>query len=304
MTENALETVAGAPLLKLRRWRAQGPPVLYVHGATFPSALSVGWRFGDGVSWADALLAAGFEVWALDFAGYGESERSAAFERDARDAPPIGRAADAMSQVGRAVAHIREARDDAAPDIIAHSWGTIPAAAFAASSPTAVKRLALFGPILPRAGVADPHASLPAWRLITVEDQRARFEQDTPPGEASALAEPDLVRWGAAWLATDPQARERTPPAVKVANGPNADIQAVWNGADLYDAARIEAPTLVVRGAWDSLCTDADVARFVKRSGGHARFDVKLPRGGHLMHLETGRRALWSAVNAFLKENP
>jgi alpha-beta hydrolase superfamily lysophospholipase len=48
--------------------------VLYVHGATFPSALSVAHRF-DGHSWRDALCEAGFHVWGLDFLGYGESDR-------------------------------------------------------------------------------------------------------------------------------------------------------------------------------------------------------------------------------------
>jgi hypothetical protein len=40
--------------------------VLYVHGATFPSALSIAHRF-DGASWRDALGEAGFDVWGLDF---------------------------------------------------------------------------------------------------------------------------------------------------------------------------------------------------------------------------------------------
>src|SRR5437016_1339176 len=44
--------------------------VLYVHGGTFPSALSFAHRF-DGKSWRDALAAAGFHTWALDFHGFG-----------------------------------------------------------------------------------------------------------------------------------------------------------------------------------------------------------------------------------------
>ena len=40
--------------------------VLYVHGATFPSALSIAHRF-DGGSWRDELCAAGFDVWAWTF---------------------------------------------------------------------------------------------------------------------------------------------------------------------------------------------------------------------------------------------
>jgi hypothetical protein len=38
--------------------------VLYVHGGTCPSALSIAHRF-DGTSWRDALNAAGFDVWGL-----------------------------------------------------------------------------------------------------------------------------------------------------------------------------------------------------------------------------------------------
>ena len=47
--------------------------VLYVHGATFPSALSIAYRF-DGRSWRDVLVEAGYAVWALDFLGFGGSE--------------------------------------------------------------------------------------------------------------------------------------------------------------------------------------------------------------------------------------
>jgi pimeloyl-ACP methyl ester carboxylesterase len=48
--------------------------VLYVHGATFPSALSIAYRF-EGRSWRDSLCDAGFDVWGLDFYGFGHSDR-------------------------------------------------------------------------------------------------------------------------------------------------------------------------------------------------------------------------------------
>jgi hypothetical protein len=48
--------------------------VLYIHGMSFPSALSVAWRL-DGRSWRDTLCESGFEVWSLDFYGYGGSDR-------------------------------------------------------------------------------------------------------------------------------------------------------------------------------------------------------------------------------------
>src|ERR1700730_12927671 len=48
--------------------------VLYVHGATFPSALSIAYRF-DGRSWRDSLCDAAFDVWGLDFYGFGHSDQ-------------------------------------------------------------------------------------------------------------------------------------------------------------------------------------------------------------------------------------
>ena len=68
--------------------------VLYVHGATFPSALSIAHRF-DGRSWRDELADAGFHVWGLDFHGYGESDPHPAMDRPGERTEPLGRAPDA-----------------------------------------------------------------------------------------------------------------------------------------------------------------------------------------------------------------
>ena len=54
----------------LARQTGRVRPILYIHGATFPSALSIAYRFG-GYSWRDALCEAGFDVWGFDFHGYG-----------------------------------------------------------------------------------------------------------------------------------------------------------------------------------------------------------------------------------------
>src|SRR5665213_690502 len=82
---------SGEPTLSLIEQRGgaaadRARPVLYVHGATFPSACSISFKFG-GVSWADELNRAGFAAWSLDFAGYG---RSARYPEMAADAPPPG----------------------------------------------------------------------------------------------------------------------------------------------------------------------------------------------------------------------
>jgi hypothetical protein len=54
----------------LRELEQSGSVVLYVHGGTFPPALSIAHRF-DGRSWRDELAASGFRCWGLDFHGFG-----------------------------------------------------------------------------------------------------------------------------------------------------------------------------------------------------------------------------------------
>lgn len=83
--------------------------------------------------------------------------------------------------------------------------------------------------------------------------------------------------------------------------GPVADIGAMGSGQALYDPSRIAAPTLLARGEWDSLCTDADANRLLSGVSARDKVDVRIERATHLMHLESQRTVLHDRVNAFLR---
>src|SRR5882672_2406864 len=118
--------------------------VLYVHGATFPSALSIAHRF-DGKSWRDALNDAGFDVWGLDFHGFGHSDRYPQMNKPAADNAPLCVAEDAATQVEAAARFILAHQRLEKLSLISHSWGAMPASRFAASHPHLIERLVLFG---------------------------------------------------------------------------------------------------------------------------------------------------------------
>jgi pimeloyl-ACP methyl ester carboxylesterase/heme-degrading monooxygenase HmoA len=278
-------------------------PVIYVHGATFPAALAVGWRFADGRSWADDLIDAGFDVWGFDFAGYGQSTRYPQM-RTAPAPRPLGRSNVAVRQLAAVVDRVRTETAQPRVVLLAHSWGSIVAARLAAEQPLLVERLLLFGPILRReGGDASAVDQLPGWDLITLEAQLKRFREDVPTGEAELITDAMFAPWGASYLLSDPGAAARTPPAVGVPNGPVADILAARAGSLPYDPAEIRCPVAIVRGAWDSRVTDADVAKFKASLVNCPGFtDAKLERGTHLMHLETGRGRLWTATRNALAE--
>ena len=275
--------------------------VLYVHGGTFPSATSIAHRI-EGWSWRDALATAGFDVWGLDFHGFGPFSDPWPEQAEPAGAhPPLGGCAVASAQLEAAARAILAEGGAGRLSLIAHSWGSMVAGDLAGRCPDLIDRLVLFGPIARRDGTPQP--KLPAWRLVSVEDQWRRFTADTPAGVAPVLPEAWFAAWAEAYLDGDPASRARTPAAVATPSGPFQDIADAWAGRLAYDPGRVRAPVALIRGAWDSMCTDADAAWLLGALAGAARRrEVVAPRGGHLLHLETGRGELFRAAAAFLAE--
>lgn len=286
--------------LAVTRQPAAGDAVLYVHGATFPAALSIAWKM-DGVSWMDQLQAAGLDAWAFDFAGYGGSDRPRAFDHDAMATPPFGQCAVAASQIAAVLQHIRRERAGVPIHVIAHSWGTLPAQQAAIDHPERVSRLVLFGPVATRDGAAAA-AQQPAWELYTAAQQRPRQRSGLPETVATPVSDEELERWCAAYLDSDPTSSQRTPRSAKVPNGPGADIGLLWSGKSIVDSRLIRQPTLIVRGEWDHVTTDADAKRlFDALSGSHDKRDIKISGGNHWLHLQPRREALWAETLSFLR---
>ena len=275
--------------------------VLYVHGATFPPALSIAHRF-DGRSWRDELSAAGFHVWGLDFHGFGRlSDPYPEMEAPATDHPPLGRAHDASLQLEQAARFIRDHHHVARLSIVAHSWGSIVAGRFAGRCADLMERLVLFGPIA-RRETAPEATEAPAWRLITIEDQWKRFVVDVPAGRPPVLLRRHFEEWAECYLDTDPESRRRCPAAVKVPAGPFRDVAEAWAGSFPYDPGLITCPVAILRGEWDSLCDDRDARwLFDALSNAALRRDVKISGATRLMHLESSRHALYRETEAFLQ---
>src|SRR5262249_28216672 len=162
--------------------------------------------------------------------------------------PPAAHAAlcgtdDACAQLETAVRFICHEAGTTRLSIIAHSWGSMPTCRFAGRQPTQVDRLVLFGPIArrpPRRYEAPPSA--PAWRMVSPQDQWARFVEDLPPQAPSVLSRADFGAWGERYLDSDPDSRTRNPPSVKIPTGPFSDILKAWHGQLAYDPALVQAP--------------------------------------------------------------
>jgi pimeloyl-ACP methyl ester carboxylesterase len=281
---------------------AERKAVLYVHGATFPSALSIAHRF-DGRSWRDELCEAGFHVWGLDFLGYGGSDRYPEMDEPPESHAPLGTAEEATEQIITAVRFILEQELMPRLSVIAHSWGAMPAVRFASSRPSWVERLVLFAPIVPRAPTTstDSIGPLPAWCTVSLRDQWSRFIEDVPTNEPPVLSRIHFAVWGERDLDSAVGSRTRTPASVKVPSGPYLDIRRAWSGKWRYDPSKVRAPVCLLRGEWDRVATRDDArVLFESLSAAPLKRDITLSRGTHLMHLESGRHALYRESICFL----
>ena len=127
-----------------------------------------------------------------------------------------------------------------------------PAGLFAGRHPAMVDRMVLFGAIArrpPRRYEKPPTA--PAWRIVTVEDQWARFVEDVPRHERPVLSRANFDEWSERYLDSDPDSRTRELAGVKTPTGPFTDILHAWHGNLAYDPGLVQAPVAIIRGEWD-----------------------------------------------------
>jgi pimeloyl-ACP methyl ester carboxylesterase len=252
------------------------------------------------------LSAAHFDVWALDFMGYGGSDRYAQMSDANANGAPLLRAEEASRQIETASRFIADTEHVSRVSVIAHSWGTLPAGIFATRRPGLLGSLVLFGPVAPRHESPQRTSTdkQPAAWNVTIDAQRTRFYGYVPPGERPVLAESDMKLWGPAYLASDPDSAKRSPPSVRVPYGPLADIDLAWSGTYPYDPAKISAATLIIRGEWDDVATNEDAHWLYSRlRNALIKRDVIISRGTHVMHLEESRFQLYREAQTFLEDN-
>ena len=280
--------------------QATGRSVLFIHGASFPTLLAAGFEFAPGDSWMAFMARRGYLACGLDFIGFGASSRPPAMGAGEAGAP-VDRAAEAAAQIALAVDYLRGTRGMAKVHLVAHSWGTIPAAAFAASHPHALASLTLFGPVTP---VAHPDGEpvRGAWWGITAQARyrQLRFLDVLPRG--MVLLEPavDAV-WAARFEASAPHVAGDPRGQLRIPAGPVADIGEAQAGRYPYAAGDVRVPVFVVYGDHDTVVGDASAAAFLARfDASPLRWRLRIDHGTHVMHLERARRSLYESVDAFI----
>lgn len=258
-----------------------------------------------GYSWLDDLAQKGYDTWALDFRGFGQSSRPASMEQAPLDNPPAVRATEALRDVEAAVRFITTTRHVRKVNIVGWSWGAVVASMYAIEYPDRVNKLVLYGAMhgfsLPSMTApleesrGELRAKLTAYQLATFDMTLHHWFQMM---KGRRLATNDaLEAVGRVFVGSDPTSGSRQPVSIRRPMGPLLDLYHIWSNRPLFDAAAIGAPVLVIRGDSDFF---ADPSFFEKLTGTKEKREVVIKDATHWVIYERHRDRLLSETARFL----
>jgi pimeloyl-ACP methyl ester carboxylesterase len=279
---------------------ASSNPVLFLHGSSFPSSLSFGFRMNN-YSWMDYLSEKGYDVYALDFLGYGSSDRYPQMSMTSNIGMPLGTASEIYKDVEIAVNYICE-NGAGKVHIIAHSWGGLVASIYTSLFPARVQSLVLFASVTPlQHSFASIDTPAVMYEGMTPDQRVSAMESLTPKGKICQLEPEVFSKWKSAWLASDPLALKDKNREVHFPAGYASDLYELERGKFLFDPKKITVPTLLIRGAWDTYPDEKNYKQLAAAlSNAPLKKYVVIPNATHVMHLEKARIILYQQVLLFL----
>jgi len=266
---------------------SQRPILFLCHGSSVSSRstfdLSVP---GHGeFSFMDVFARYGYDVWTMDFEGYGRSSKSAGNSNVADGAEDLKAAALVVSkETGQQSFHL-----------YGESGGALRAGVFAMEEPQRVRRLAFSGftwtgkgsSTLAKRALKDDYYRTHNTRPRDREMIRSIFTRDKPgtsdPAVADAMADAEM-KFGDS-----------------VPTGTYLDMT---THLPMVDPTRLPMPVLIVRGEFDGIASEDDLLAFFQKLPVPDREFVMLPGASHAVALGINRRQFWHVLHCYLDMPP
>jgi pimeloyl-ACP methyl ester carboxylesterase len=281
----------GNARLYLFRKRQEAPkqgdqplPVLFlVHGSSLSGRPSFDLDVpGQEYSMMNAFARYGFDVWTMDFEGYGRSSRTDRNSDIAEGVKDLNKATDLVTQeTGQSRFHM-----------FGESSGGLRAGAFAMAYPERVSRLILAAFTYTGQGsptLTDRAKQLEFYRTHNRRPRdrdmiRSIFTRDkvgtADPAVAESLADAEL------------------PFGDSVPTGTYLDMT---QNLPVVDPRKVHSPVLLVRGEYDGIATEEDLISFFTKLPNGDRELVIIPGMAHSVVLSYNREQSWQIVRSFLE---
>jgi pimeloyl-ACP methyl ester carboxylesterase len=269
---------------------ASGKPVLFLaHGSSVSSVPTFDLKLPgkSGYSMMDAFAAWGFDVWTMDFEGYGKSSRTGGNSDLARS----------VYDIGLAVPFIQRESRQQRFHYYGESAGALRVGYYAQQHPDQVLRLGLAS--LSYTGDGSPTLTQRKKTLpfLQSHDRRPRdrdmitsiFTRDEAgtydPAVPAALADMEL----------------NLPGSDSVPTGSYVDMT---TKLPILDPKKATTPFILVRGQFDGIATEADVMEYFQKAATPDRAFQFVPGATHAVGWGRQRQLVWNALHTFLMNAP
>jgi pimeloyl-ACP methyl ester carboxylesterase len=278
-----------------------GKVLLLIHGYSVPGYVAFDTDH-ENCSMMRHLARAGWDIFALDFEGYGLSTRPLVLDDPAAftDGKAPIRTDVTLRDIERAVEFIGALRGVEQVHLLGWSLGaTLEAPLYAVRHPDKVARLVLFAPSYGNSMTpeerAEEHAAGDAEKVYYSVPAPERW---AGLGTAAELIVPGCFETHRdALLRSDPKSGELGG-AVRVPAGRSVDEALA---APHFDAAKITMPTLVIRGDADTYAERDDSQQLIDALGSTEKEYVEIPNAGHFLQFENVNMQFYNAVQKFLE---
>ena len=230
----------------------------------------------------DKFAGYGFDVWTMDFEGYGRSSRGTGNSNVATGAADLKAASEVvLRETGLSRFHL-----------YGESGGALRAGVFAMAEPQLIDRLVFVGftwtgkgspTLTKRAKMAEyyrTHNRRPRDRNMI----RSIFTRDKPgtsdPAVAEAMADAELKFGDTAPTGTYLDMTTKLP---------------------LVDPLKLKVPVMIARGQYDGIATEQDCLNFFQKLPVPDREFVVLPGAAHAIALGVNRRQFWHVLRCYLE---
>jgi pimeloyl-ACP methyl ester carboxylesterase len=275
--------VVGAP----QPGKSAMPVLFLVHGSSNSSRSTFDLTVpGHGdYSLMDKFAGYGFDVWTMDFEGYGRSDRTEGNSDIASGVEDLKAAVEVVArETGQERFHF-----------FGESSGALRAGAFAMVRPERINRMVLGAFTYTGQGsptLADRAKQVEFYKTHNRRPRdrnmiRSIFTRDKPgtsdPAVGEALADVEL------------------PFGDSVPTGTYLDMTA---NLPVVDPLKVHAPVMIVRGEFDGIATEEDLLNFYQKLPYPDRQFVVLPGAAHSVTLGTNRAQCWHVMRTFLEMPP
>ncbi len=260
-----------------------------------------------GYSWMEEYAKKGYDTWAMDFRGFGDSTRPKEMDAPPTSNKPVVTHEEALKDLTAVVEYIKKTQKVDKVHLVGWSYGAVIAGKYAAEQPQNVDKLVLHGfmhgfelpfmtePMETKEKPGQLNEQFPAYQVV--DFAKGMHHWHMMLGNKQLVTDDAMKKVQEVFEQADPATQKQMGKTIRRPHGPLVDLYYIWKNQPLYDLGKIKSPVLIIRGNLD-LFAEKEVLS--KLTGTKVKKEVIIPDATHWVLYEKNRQQLLDEVDRFL----